>query len=127
MKNKAVYTVAKALLLSSFVFLQPLQLWAAQAKPDQTVAVFPFKVLNKDPRAMHLGEGASEHIITHLVQSKTIEVVEDEGSLVVLDMGVSVNEIARALNAIGATPRDLIAIFQAIKAAGALQGELIIL
>ncbi len=57
----------------------------------------------------------------------TIEAVEDEGNLVVLEMGVSINEIAKALNAIGATPRDLIAIFQAIKAAGALQGELIIL
>lgn len=45
----------------------------------------------------------------------------------VLEMGVNISEIAKALNAIGATPRDLIAIFQAIKAAGALQGELVIL
>jgi flagellar P-ring protein precursor FlgI len=56
-----------------------------------------------------------------------IEVVEDEGNLVVLKMGVSIGEIARALNAIGATPRDLIAIFQAIKAAGALHAELLII
>ncbi len=53
-----------------------------------------------------------------------INVVEDEGNLVVLEMGVSIGEIAKALNAIGATPRDLIAIFQAIKAAGALHAEL---
>lgn len=59
----------------------------------------------------------------------TAEVVEDGGELVVLDMkkGVSIGEIATALNAIGATPRDLIAIFQAIKASGSLHGELIIL
>jgi len=57
----------------------------------------------------------------------TIKAVEDEGNLVVLEMGVSIGDIAKALNAIGATPRDLIAIFQAIKAAGALHGELIIL
>lgn len=56
-----------------------------------------------------------------------IDVVEEEGNLVVLDMGVSIGEIARALNAIGATPRDLIAIFQAIKAAGALHAELLII
>ena len=49
------------------------------------------------------------------------------GNLVVLEMGVNIGDIAKALNAIGATPRDLIAIFQAIKAAGALQGELVIL
>jgi len=42
-------------------------------------------------------------------------------------MGVSIGEIARALNAIGATPRDLIAIFQAIKAAGALHAELLVI
>ncbi|MCL2789959.1 MAG: flagellar basal body P-ring protein FlgI [Desulfobulbus sp.] len=57
----------------------------------------------------------------------TIKATEDTGNLVVLPMGVSLGDIARALNAIGATPRDLIAIFQAIKAAGALQGELVIL
>lgn len=56
-----------------------------------------------------------------------IGVVEDEGNLVVLDMGVTIGEIARALNAIGATPRDLIAIFQAIKAAGALHAELLVI
>ncbi len=56
-----------------------------------------------------------------------ISVTEEKGNLVVLQMGVNIGEIARALNAIGATPRDLIAIFQAIKAAGALQGELVIL
>lgn len=57
----------------------------------------------------------------------TINTIEDEGNLVVLQPGVNLGEIAKALNAIGATPRDLIAIFQAIKAAGALQGELVIL
>jgi len=57
----------------------------------------------------------------------TVSAVEEKGNLVVLQMGVNIGEIARALNAIGVTPRDLIAIFQAIKAAGALQGELIVL
>jgi len=65
-----------------------------------------------------------------VVAPKTdISVVEEDGQLVVLDMkkGVSIGEIASALNAIGATPRDLIAIFQAIKASGSLYGDLIIL
>ncbi len=66
---------------------------------------------------------------TVIAPSTDIKVVEDEGQLVVLDMnkGVSIGDIANALNAIGATPRDLIAIFQAIKASGSLHGELIIL
>jgi len=56
-------------------------------------------------------------------------VIEEEGELVLLDMkkGISIGEIANALNAIGATPRDLIAIFQAIKASGSMHGDLIIL
>ena len=64
---------------------------------------------------------------TTTTQQTTVNAVEDEGNLVVLDMGVTIDEVAKALNAIGATPRDLIAIFQAIKAAGALHGELVIL
>ncbi len=65
---------------------------------------------------------------TTTVTPKTnITMTEDKGNLVVLERGVNLGEIARALNAIGATPRDLIAIFQAIKAAGALQGELVVL
>jgi flagellar P-ring protein precursor FlgI len=59
----------------------------------------------------------------------TVTAKEEGGQLNVLNMpkGVSIGEIANALNSIGATPRDLIAIFQAIKASGAMQGELIIL
>ena len=66
---------------------------------------------------------------TVITPQTTATVVEEEGQLVLLDMnkGVSIGEIANALNAIGATPRDLIAIFQAIKAAGSLHGELVIL
>jgi flagellar P-ring protein FlgI len=66
---------------------------------------------------------------TVVVPQTRAKVVEDNSQLVLLDMknGVSIGEIANALNAIGATPRDLIAIFQAIKASGSLHGELIIL
>ncbi len=66
---------------------------------------------------------------TVVTPETTIDVIEDDGELVLLDLdeGVSIGEIANALNAIGATPRDLIAIFQAIKASGSLQGELVIL
>jgi len=37
---------------------------------------------------------------------------------------VSLGEVVKALNAIGATPQDLLAILQAMKAAGALRAEL---
>lgn len=58
-----------------------------------------------------------------------ISLVEEEGQLTVLNMkeDVNIGDVVSALNAIGATPRDLIAILQAIKASGSMQGELVIL
>jgi flagellar P-ring protein precursor FlgI len=41
-----------------------------------------------------------------------------------LSSGISIGEVVRALNALGVSPRDLISILQALKAAGALQAEL---
>jgi flagellar P-ring protein precursor FlgI len=64
---------------------------------------------------------------TEVVPETAIDVVEEKANLVVMEMGISIGDVAKALNAIGATPRDLIAIFQAIKAAGALHAELVIL
>jgi len=40
---------------------------------------------------------------------------------------VTIAEIATTLNAIGATPRDIIAIFQALKETGALRAELVVM
>jgi flagellar P-ring protein precursor FlgI len=51
-------------------------------------------------------------------------VKEGRAPLQVLSSGVSIGEVVRALNALGVTPRDLISILQALKAAGALQAEL---
>ncbi|MCU0538617.1 MAG: flagellar basal body P-ring protein FlgI [Desulfobacterales bacterium] len=51
-------------------------------------------------------------------------VQEGRAPLYVMPEGVSIGEVVRALNALGVTPRDLISIFQALKAAGALQAEL---
>ena len=46
------------------------------------------------------------------------------GNLMLIPRAVSLNEVIRALNAIGATPKDLLAILQAMKASGALHAEL---
>jgi len=47
-----------------------------------------------------------------------------QSKLINLTPGVTLGEMVRALNSVGAAPRDLVSIFQAIKAAGALQAEL---
>jgi len=54
------------------------------------------------------------------------QVTENKGRMVALPELPTVERIASALNALGVTPRDMMAIFQAMKQAGALQAELII-
>ncbi len=61
---------------------------------------------------------------TQVVPETNVQIQEEKGRAVTLREGASVEEIVRALNAIGAGPRDVIAILQAIKAQGAMQAEL---
>lgn len=53
-----------------------------------------------------------------------IEIKEKKGELVMLRSGATLGEVVKALNAVGATPQDLLAILQAMKSAGALKAEL---
>ena len=53
-----------------------------------------------------------------------ITVTEDDSKLHYLEDGGSLEDVVAALNSLGATPRDLISILQAIKAAGALDADL---
>jgi flagellar P-ring protein FlgI len=61
---------------------------------------------------------------TVVTQDSQTVVQEGRAPLQILPFGVSIGEVVRALNALGVTPRDLISILQALKAAGALQAEL---
>jgi flagellar P-ring protein precursor FlgI len=58
------------------------------------------------------------------VTNETITATEEEAALTVVDAPVTIDQLVRGLNALGVTPRDLIAILQAIKAAGALSADL---
>ncbi|MFH1862556.1 MAG: flagellar basal body P-ring protein FlgI [bacterium] len=60
-------------------------------------------------------------------QLDQIEVSENRIPMIEMPAGTTVGEVAAALNSLGVTPADLIAIFQALKEAGALQAELVIL
>jgi flagellar P-ring protein precursor FlgI len=61
---------------------------------------------------------------TVVTSDRDMVVQEGSNPLFLVESGVSIGEVVRALNALGVSPRDLIAIFQALKAAGALQAEL---
>jgi flagellar P-ring protein precursor FlgI len=53
-----------------------------------------------------------------------VQVREERAQVLLMPQAVTIRDLVRALNSIGVTPRDLITIFQAIKAAGALQAKL---
>jgi flagellar P-ring protein precursor FlgI len=67
---------------------------------------------------------------TRVVPDTQVTVKEPEArQLIALPGGpsVSLNEIVQALNTLGVTPRDLIAVFEALREAGALQAELVVM
>ncbi len=64
---------------------------------------------------------------TQVVPQTQLAVEEKEGRLQALAEAATVGDVAAALNALGAKPRDLIAIFQALRAAGALHAEIEVL
>ena len=69
----------------------------------------------------------SERGRTVVTPETDIEVTEEDAQLMVVPEGVNLRDVVRGLNAIGVSPRDLISIFQVIRASGALQAELVII
>jgi flagellar P-ring protein precursor FlgI len=61
---------------------------------------------------------------TVVTPEQSVKAEEKNSNLVLLKDGANVEDLVKALNAMGVTPRDLVAIFQSLKAAGALQGDL---
>ncbi|MBN8608257.1 MAG: flagellar basal body P-ring protein FlgI [Caulobacterales bacterium] len=61
---------------------------------------------------------------TEVVPSSGVAVEEEPGGLVMVPGGVELRQLVNGLNALGVTPRDMISILQALKAAGAIQAEI---
>lgn len=61
---------------------------------------------------------------TVVTQQSQIQMKQENGSLHVVSAGANLADVVKALNALGATPADLMSILQAMKAAGALRAEL---
>ena len=61
---------------------------------------------------------------TVVTEKANIQISQDAGSLITMPAAAQLADVVRALNALGATPQDLVAILQAIKASGALNAEL---
>lgn len=64
---------------------------------------------------------------TAIVPSSDIDIEQQSSRMFLFNPGVSLNDIVRAVNQVGAAPGDLVAILEALKEAGALRAELIVI
>lgn len=93
---------------------QPLPFAPGAAAGDRPVQ-------GRDPNAGVMMGAGGQTVVTPETQ---VAVQEEKKNMLLVPQGVTIQDVVRALNAIGATPRDLITILQTIKAAGALQADL---
>lgn len=64
---------------------------------------------------------------TTVVTSSTIKVDQGSNHMFLFKPGVELEQIVRAVNEVGAAPGDLVAILEALREAGALQAELVVI
>ena len=77
--------------------------------------------------ATAIGDGAQANAEATAVPQTEIEVKEDLAKAFLFDAGVYLSDLVDAINAVGATPSDLVAILEALREAGALNAELIVI
>jgi flagellar P-ring protein FlgI len=96
-----------------------------EAKVSQPLPFSPAPSAGSAPKTLREGEAfAAPGGQTVVTTDKTTTVEEEKRQLIVIPKGVTIQDVVKALNAVGVTPRDLITIMQTIKAAGALQADL---
>lgn len=79
-------------------------------------------VINTDPVISQPGALSSGQTVS--TARSNIEINKEPGKVLKLNSGANLSDVVKALNAIGATPQDLLAILQAMKAAGSLHADL---
>jgi flagellar P-ring protein precursor FlgI len=101
-----------SIVMNQAVTLEPM----AVAHGNLSVTVSTTPVVSQ-PGALSGGQ-------TVVAERTDIQIKADGGQLVQLPSSAKLADVVKALNALGATPQDLLAILQAMKASGALRAEL---
>jgi flagellar P-ring protein precursor FlgI len=101
-----------SIVMNQAVTLQP----CAVAHGSLSVTISSTPVVSQ-PGALSQGE-------TVVREKSDISITSQGGSIIALPAGAQLADVVKALNSLGATPQDLLAILQAMKSAGALQAEL---
>jgi flagellar P-ring protein precursor FlgI len=101
-----------SVVMNQAVTLEP----AAVAHGNLSVTISSSPVVSQ-PNA--LGQGQ-----TVVAEKTDIQIKQDDGKIILLPAGAKLTDVVKALNTLGVTPQDLLAILQAMKAAGALRADL---
>ncbi|HET8706797.1 MAG TPA: flagellar basal body P-ring protein FlgI, partial [Pseudomonadales bacterium] len=64
---------------------------------------------------------------TVVTPNSNVDVKQDKSRMFLFNAGTTLDDIVRAVNEVGAAPGDLMAILEALKQAGALQAELVVI
>lgn len=102
-------------IINSKVRVQP----AAVSHGSLTVTI------NENPQVSQ--PGALSGGTTAVTPQSDVSVKEENNHMFVFNPGVSLDEIVQAVNSVGAAPSDLVAILEALKSAGALRAELMVI
>ena len=93
---------------------------AAVAHGSLSVTIREDQLVSQPPPLSQRGQ-------TVVVPESSIEVTQEGSRMFLFEPGVSLDEIVRAVNQVGAAPGDLVAILEALREAGALHAELIVI
>ncbi len=113
-------TVAKVILnprTGSIVMNQAVTLETCAVAHGNLQVVINTESTVSQPNALSGGK-------TVVTEKADIEIKKEPGLVVLLKKSVTLADVVKALNSIGATPQDLLSILQAMKASGALRAEL---
>ncbi len=80
--------------------------------------------ISSTPQVSQPGPFAPPGAQTVVTERADIQVSQDGGALIQVEASAQLSDVVKALNALGATPQDLVAILQAMRAAGSLKAEL---
>jgi flagellar P-ring protein precursor FlgI len=95
---------------------------AAVSQGDLTVKISAVPIISQ-PSPFSQGQT----VVAQQTMTTVSEGQGEQNAVMVLDEPANVSDLANALNALRVSPRDIISIFQALKQAGALQAELVIM
>jgi TolB-like protein/DNA-binding winged helix-turn-helix (wHTH) protein len=76
-----------------------MRFWPSSAPTDLTLAVMPLSVSGQDPKLAYMADGLADHLITHLTQSPSLNVVARRSSFLIRDTEVNVRAIGEQLGA----------------------------